>query len=425
MGNFAPMKKKALLIAVLVLPALHFSASAKSVDTTLVTHTNSRGYADEPGFFQKANRDLSDPRFMFHDAEHNLDLGIGGTVQAGFLVNVGGLPDYNFKPGMISVPTERSLGFAGDVSDSELYAKARATVLGRKVIAFLSIGGNSDNSISIKKAYVSVGGLSIGMIPSFVNDLEYGVMTRMCINTQCSVTQPLIGYTYRAGKGLELAAAIENPVFKAGSYNIPFVLDEYQPVPDFSFHAKLRWSRGHIQLGGVYRALGYWATDEYTTTTSQGEECTSPGYALSLSGNFKVTGDIKIAWSAMQGLGASRYINFFKGLPVDVGLADFTIKGYPVLKSLPMMSASLSGQYNLRENLSFSLITGYGQIWQRKNVTGVSDTRNVFFASVNCFWYPTDFVLAGVECLTGMRSTYPDGNSGWASRLSILFAYQF
>lgn len=39
-----------------------------------------REYVEEVGFYQKANRDLGDPRFMFSDSKGNVDFGINAIL---------------------------------------------------------------------------------------------------------------------------------------------------------------------------------------------------------------------------------------------------------------------------------------------------------------------------------------------------------
>ena len=428
------MKKSFFLILACVC-VLTAQARVKR-DTTSV---DIREYTNEPGYFQKANRDLNDPRFMFHDDKTNFDFGVGGTVEAACYYGFNGaLPSSAFTPDVIAVPTDRSNMFGTKIGGSELHAKARVYWKNHKVTGYIKFGGDSNNKIELKEAYISFDGFSIGKIPSFFTDLEFGVMGRMTVSTQSDVSQPLVGYTYRHKKGWEVAVAIERANLRMEDYSIDNVNWSYQTMPDITAHVKYRWDKGHVQLGGVLRRMTYCAYDSIWAKSldrpilaSDGKNMHVWGYGVSLSGNYKPTKGLTLSAIVNGGKGIAKYTDYCSDLNLDLGYSNKEDGNYQVMEALPLASAAFSAQYEWQKKFSTAVQFGYARCFQKETTPYVDAFKSCTFASANVFYYIKDWAFIGLEYLYGKRTEYADPkvpkprHYGHSNRVVLVGAFMF
>jgi len=403
-----------------------------------------RVYTDELGFFQKAERELNDPRFMFHDDKIDMDLGIGGTVGVkGTYTFAGSLYADGFKPAMINIPSY-SNSFMVSPQSCELHVKARAKLFGHKIIAFVKFKGASTNgfSVSMDQAYISFDGFSAGLVPSFFNDLESGVRTDAVSNPQSDVTNPLIGYTYKKNNWEAAISAEKAYVSMDDAFSKLGVYSNYQPMPDFVLHGKRRWEKGHVQLGAVFRNLTYLKTPqkEHPAVDTKGNGHIF-GWGLSLSGNYVPFKALKLSCALVGGQGISKYIDIFEPTGMDIAVTnvkDVKETGEQVytMKAVPMISASVMAQYWWMENLSSSFVLQYGHCFQNSFITDVDDLdKNLALALANIYWYMSDFAYVGLQYSFGFRnvnaifpeyegSPMPSNKSG-AHRISAVLKFMF
>lgn len=420
--------KKLLVFAAMLL--LSLPAAGKLTVRDTIDH---RIYTRELGFYQKAERELSDPRFMLHDDANDVDFGIGGTVgaQASYTVH-GALASYKFSPAKIDVPTYSSNAFMANPFNCELHAKVRAKLFGHKIISFIKIKTDDDLKISLGQAYISFDGFSIGIIPSFFSDLEAGVKSGGTVVPQPDKSQPLIGYTFR-WKQFEAALSLEKAAFQLDAYKIKGVASNFQPMPDIAGHFKHYWDKGHVQLGVVVRNLSYWARDEETAQTgADGINAYTLGIGGSLSGNFKLSDRLKFSYVLAGGKGIARYLDIFSPLNIEVGLTNrVTSEGYAILDAQPIFNSSLMAQFWWTDFLSSSVILQYAHAFDMPGFTPSDSARNICFATANLFWYLNDSAYAGIEYMFGSRSEYanlskcPSKPFGLAHRFALVLAYQF
>ena len=396
------------------------------------TNVDIREYKEETGYFQKANRDLNDPRFMFHDTKYNIDFGIGGTIEAAAFYGFNGaIPGDVFTPADISVPTDRSNLFGMKVSGSELHTKARKKWKNHSLVGFLKIGFDANNKAELKQAYVSFDGFSVGKIPTFFIDLEFGVMSRLAVSTQADVAQPLFGYTYRHKKGWEVAAALELASLKMDKYSIENVGSSYQAMPDFTAHVKYRWDKGHVQLGGVVRRMTYWAKDDKTLYDAAGKNKSVMGYGACLSGNYKPVKDLTLSAIFTGGRGIAKYMDYCASLPLDLGLSSEMDGTYKVMKSIPLSSAAFSAQYEWNKKFSAAAQVGYARCFQKDGITHSDPFKSCIFTSLNFFYYIKDWAFIGAEYLFGQRNDYGEISEakpelkGRANRIILVGAFMF
>lgn len=394
--------------------------------------TNIRKYVDEIGFYQKANRDLSDPRFMFSDEKGKIDFGIGGmakiTTFYGFSGEVG---DMQFKPAAIAIPTDLAGRYSMSMNGTEVHFKVRSELRGHKLGAFVKIKSNHDKEIELDQAYISIDNFSIGIIPSFLMDLEVGVMTSgNGLGSQVDISNPLIGYTFRPNKNLSIAAAIEWPDLVLDHYQGIGIKTCYQPVPDFTGHIKYSWKKAHVQLGTVLRDLTYESLDatNYQYPNYATHILHEFGYGLSLTGNYKPSDKLKLSWEFTGGHGYARYLANLADQNLDLGIYTILGSPYPTLATIPASSDQIAVQYNFAKNFTSSAIFGYSFSGKRARVTRADNFCESYSAIANLFWNMDDYSYIGLEYLFGTRKIYTDIDEpdfGRAHRIVFVMAYCF
>jgi len=403
------------------------SAEGKIVDTTIHNKTDIREYKDELGYFQKANRDIGDPRFMFADEAGKYEFGIGGKLTISEFVGFNGsMNDANLKffSTNIAIPTDYTTRFATKAACSVNF-KARAKVGKYKVLAFLQLNGHSAKDVSINQAYVSLGGFSFGMIPSFFMDLEVGPMVSS-LGPDCpvDVNHTLLGYTHRFKNGLQLALAMENADLDLSNYEGNYMLrSNFQPMPDIVGHIKYRWSKGHVQFGMLYRNLTYWAVDKDTKYSYQGWNGHAPGFGVSLSTNIKPTERLKLSGQFVYGTGIAYYLPNLKGLGVDLGVSDKMHGKYNMMKPVPVFDGLVALQYNWSKNWSSSFLAGYSKVFEAEGVQTISTFDKSHYFIGNLFYYIGDFAYTGVEYIYGNKSLYSEEPVHPLERTNIDYLY--
>lgn len=425
----------AITLALLAVP----SAQAKLRDSTVRHKSDIRNYQEELGYFQKANRDLGDPRFMFADDNGRYEFGVGGKITISEFIGFNGEMndwDLKFLSSNIAVPTDYTKSFATKAACS-INFKARAKVGKYKMIAFLQLTGHSAKDISINQAYISLGGFSFGMIPSFFMDLEVGPMTTgLGPDSPVDINHTLFGYTHKFKNGITVAAAMENASLDLDYYTKDrLIMSNFQPMPDLVGHIKYKWNKGHVQLGLLYRYLTYWSIESETSHNYEGWSGHTPGYGISLSANFKPTSRLKLSGQFVYGKGISTYLPNLCDLNIDVGISDQKHGIYNTVKGIPVYDGLIAVQYNWNDNWSTSLLGGLSHRFDAKGVESFSSFRTSHYVIGNVFYYLKDFAYAGLEYIYGdkyielnpnlLGQQVIDFKHGHANRIALSLVFLF
>ena len=421
------MKTKSILLALALLaPSQMFGEVKHNADACIFK------YQEEIGYFQKANRDLGDPRFMFYDSDSKMSFGIGGTVKASALYGFrGGTNQATFHPSDIYIPTDPSHIFLSDASASEIHAKMRSEWRGHKIVAYLKLGANTDNTIKLDQAYISVGGFSLGLIPSFFMDLESGVMTAgYCPGSAVDKSHTLFGYTTRLGKSWILAAAAEKAELNLDDFGkAKGVRTESQPMPDLTGRVKYRWKNGHVQLAGVARNLTYWAVDEAEIYTAGGTDRHCFGYGIAFSGNWKPGEKLKFSWNLIHGRGIASYLPDYSSHNMDLALKNETLDDLALMSTVPIYSGMIAAQYDWSKHFGSSVQLSASTCRNENGANHLDPTSKIFSGLVNLFWYPNDLSYIGIEYQGGIKNISPtpgiDATKGDAHRFVATLAVFF
>ncbi len=159
--------------------------------------------------------------------------------------------------------------------------------------------------------------------------------------------QAQVRYTQPLGARQSLAFAIERPLTQA-----PQTAEggsAYSPAPDVIARYRLIGARGHLQLGGLARALGYRVEARNATTL---------GIGANASGAWKATErDLLIGYVA-YGAGIARYIDNLAGMDADLDRDD---RGTDVA-ALPALGTYAAITHQWPKRFRSTAVVGYSQI---------------------------------------------------------------
>lgn len=426
------MNKRYFLFAtalLLLLPSVPVLGRVHVRDSSS-TRNDIREYTEEIGFFQKANRDIGDPRFMFADEGGNYDFGVGGKVSiSGYFGFSGAAEDVKFNPSCIAVPTDNTYSFGTKAFGSYVHFKARAKLGKEKMIAYFRIGGSVGDGISIKQAYISYHGFSVGKIPSYFMDIRVGSMTTgIGPDTPVDNTHTLFGYIRRFNPHWSAAIALEKAEFDLDQYDYADeIRTDYQPMPDIAGHVKYKWDKGHVQVGYLYRRLSYWSIKEKPKTDAEGWSGRMNGFGVSVSGNYNPSDKLKFSIQYVTGVGIADYVSNLADLHINAGLYE-KVNDYRTMKTIPVSDGFISAQYNWSKDWSATLMTGYSRQMGRKEVQSYNSLKYSAYALGNVFYYMKDFGYAGLEYIYAHKKIgYPGAGSisGNASRIVFVVSFVF
>ena len=218
--------------------------------------------------------------------------------------------------------------------------------------------------------------------------------------------QPQIRYSHPLAKGQSLALGIEKATVQAPQ--ITSTGSAFTPAPDFVLRYRLDRPSGHMQLGSLYRVLGY----RIETANRK-----NFGYAVNASGALKVLGRDKVSGYIMTGRGAARYVDSISGSNADLDLDD---SGNDV-EALPVFATYLAYTHPWPHRLRSTMVFGYASI-ENTAAQAASAYRDGYYASGNLLFNAFGSLNLGVEYLYGSHQQ-KDGGKGTASRVQFAAKY--
>jgi hypothetical protein len=201
-----------------------------------------------------------------------------------------------------------------------------------------------------------------------------------------------------------------------------------QRVPDFATHLRLEGERGHLQLGGLLRTLGYEANaGEVIQQTGGGISgnivlhpwaillCTDPVREENPSGLTRSRLLLQGTW----GSGISRYVNDLAGQGLDGQVNPVT--GEFELVEATAWNASYEHWFNKSWLSNFT----YAHVDVDNNAGQPGTTYDsAEYLAASLWWIPVPRLSLGVEYITGERENF-DGTSARADRVHGLAQYNF
>jgi hypothetical protein len=384
-----------------------------------------RYYNPEKGFFQKAGFDKGNPRFMMENEDGSFKFGVGGFVNVLSQFGFGGIDDIDFITSQIKIPTNRDAKFIM----SPYMTRFNFKVVGqdakkRNVVAFIEAGYNGAN-ITLRHAYVSYAGFTIGQTWSAFMDLEADLtlIDGEGPNNQVGARSPMIRYSHDWGKwGFSMAAEIGNHLFEFAEQRHGF-FPQNQTVPNIPMHIKYKDNWGYVQLGAVFKTMNYGDTVANKTIYV-------PGSGVSLSGGVDVWKHGRAYYQVIAGKGIGNYINDLSAFNYDL-IPVLDNHGHATMTTLEMYGGYLGLQHYWTSKLSSNAV--YGTTYM-KPPTLPSRPREEFiygnlyhsahYFAANLLWDFIPFGRVGIEYLFGQKVNLKR-ESGTDHRINLSVKYNF
>jgi len=384
-------------------------------------------YNPEQGYFQKANTDKGDPRFMVANEDQTFKFGIGGFVKVVMFTDFNGsIPDNDFITSLIPIPTHHYGQFRIFASHSRLNVKVVGKVKNHTIVSFIE--GNfagTNNAFKLRHAYVSLFGLTVGQTWSTFMDLQAGPPTidGEGPNNQIAVRHPMIRYTYYYKDLFNVAVAAEfSEILMEDFPNEPFkVYNQPQRIPDFVTHFKYQGNFGHVQLGAVFRIMNY------GDSTLTKKSVFVPGGGLSLSGTFNLWKKATLYYQFDGGKGIASYIQDLSVFNLDL-LPTFLQA--PKMNTAWMYGGYLGLQQYWTKRLHSNVIYGITRLSTPIDDSGYFEEylpwyyKSGQYLAINTIWNFYDFASAGIELVWGERMNL-NREKGHAHRINFLLQYDF
>jgi hypothetical protein len=226
-------------------------------------------------------------------------------------------------------------------------------------------------------------------------------------------------------EGLYWATSIERPFSDITTNGLG---TSFQDTPDFATHLRYEAERGHLQVAGLFRKIGFRPTvgddiDE-TATGISGSMVVHPWAVV--MGTNPVREDnpsgltrSRILLMGAWGPGVGRYINDQAGQGLD-GQVD-PVTGAFDLVDATGWNASYEHWFSERWLANFT----YATVDPENNVNQPATTYDeAEYQAASIWWIPVPRLSFGIEYIWGTRQNL-DGQDGTAKRLHAMAQYNF
>jgi hypothetical protein len=307
------------------------------------------------------------------------------------------------------------------VRQSRLGAYATAPVGGDELhtaLEFDYFGVGKDEgqtTIRLRHAYGEWGSLLAGQTNSvfmdgdiFPNMIEYWGPAGMVL-----YRQPQLRFSPIRGAST-LAFALERPGTVIDPGALPGTFESHSPLPDLTAHYRFSLSRGHVQLAGIARDLGYRSTGAAEARKGNvlgwGLHASSVA-TLPLGGASSAT----LRLSAVYGHGIANYMN--DGGTDIAPTSGGGFEAQPLLGTVGFVDLALGPLLGASVGYSFT---------QVQNTSGQAPTafHRGDYASATLTCTPRANVLTGVSYTWGHRTNF-DGATGTDQRAQLTVKYSF
>jgi hypothetical protein len=275
--------------------------------------------------------------------------------------------------------------------------------------------GNNGGGLRLRHAYIRIKNLRIGRTwSSFTDEESWANITDFDgPATGVWVLHTQIGYFIRPSSSTDILISVESPVSDYNRYlSLDSTLQDASPsVPDLHSHFEKRWSKGHVQIAGVYRFIEY--------RDALNKKAYIPGYGFNIAASQIVGEREKIIGQFLLGKGISRYMVSLGGSGWDAAPDS---NGN--LIALPVWGGYLSYQhYWGQSDFSTTGIAGYAVVDNPKN-NPTEHLFNGFYSSINLYWQPVGPLNFGIEGIYGTNTDEFD-DFGDNTRMVLVFEYAF
>jgi hypothetical protein len=287
--------------------------------------------------------------------------------------------------------------------------------------------GGGGNPFRLRHAFFDVGWFRFGQQNSvFMDGTNWpSLVDFQGPNSWVNQRQPSARMTVPIAERLFWAASMERPFSNIATNGLG---DQVQDVPDFATHVRFEADRGHLQVSGLVRSIGFEPTGgDVTRQTGSGISGSAVFHPWALLlGTDPVHEEYpsgltrsRILLMATWGTGIARYVNDLAGQSLD-GQVDPLTGDFD---TVPVTAWNASYEHWFNE--SWLANATYAQVGTSSNPNqpaGTYDSGQYF--AVSFWWIPVTRLSFGIEYLWGERENV-DGQSAQANRIHGLFQYNF
>ena len=285
----------------------------------------------------------------------------------------------------------------------------------RSIRFFLEVDffGSNSTTPRLRHAYAQGKNLLVGQTFSLFMDPDAGPDTLdfQGPNSQVSIRNPQMRYTFKLAKSTTFSMAVEKPTSDVAFETPDFTALPNSPSPDGTFQLRHEMKSGHVELSALLRDIAASMPDGRTDSVF--------GWGFNLAGLYKVGKD-NLVYQGVYGDGIERYINDTSGLGIDAAVKSVQD---PVLEAVPVGGFYGGYQHIWCDKLRSSVVYGFLQAQNTAAQVG-SQFHRTEYNAVNLIWSPFAQVTLGTEFLYGWRVN-KDNSTGNAPRIQISAKYNF
>lgn len=287
--------------------------------------------------------------------------------------------------------------------------------------------GGGGNPFRLRHAFFDVGWFRFGQQNSvFMDGTNWpSLVDFQGPNSWTNQRQPLARVTVPISESFYWASSLERPFSNIATNGLG---EGVQDVPDFATHLRIERDRGHVQVAGLLRSIGYEPTGGETTHET----------GAGMSGNFVChpwailmgTNPVRdenpsgltrsrLLMQCTWGRGVARYINDLAGQELDGQVNPVTGE----FNTVRVYGWNASYEHWFNEHWLTNAT--YSQVHASSNPDQPGSTYNAGrYLAYSIWWIPVTRLSFGVECLWGSRKDV-SGDLAEATRVNALFQYNF
>ncbi|MBR4882948.1 MAG: porin, partial [Bacteroidales bacterium] len=303
-------------------------------------------------------------------------------------------------------------------------------------------GNNANYGFSLKSAYLTYKGFTLGFKPSLFTDGAACAPTvdQQGPNAMTFLFNTVLNYQYAFNNHWKVGIGLEMPVVNATYNNYSYQVN--QRVPDIPFYGQFSYKEGTawIRLSGLIRNM-------YYRNVSEGSTEDVFGYGIKLSGSTPLGRKVKLYYQTVYGKGLGSYIQDLQGLGLDMVPAGYGTSGTSgtsgfggldnslklgTLESVEALGSYTGLMWQISPKFYTSATFSEVECFYPKAAAGTvtkkmqpdsTYKRSKYFVA-NLFYNITPSVQAGLEYLWGSREN-TDGTTHHDTRLQTAVRVNF
>ena len=277
-------------------------------------------------------------------------------------------------------------------------------------------GNNANYGFSLKSAYLTYKGFTLGFKPSLFTDGAACAPTvdQQGPNAMTFVFNTVLNYQYAFNSHWKVGAGLEMPVVNA-TYN-EYSYQVNQRIPDLPFYGQFSYKYGTawIRLSGLIRNMYY--RDDIDGSTED-----VLGYGVKLSGTTPIGRQLKLFYQTVYGKGLGSYIQDLQGLGLDMAPKDTVQSGS--LESVEALGSYTGLMWQISPKFCTSATFSEVECFLPNSVVSSTYKRGIYVVA-NVFYNITPSVQAGMEYLWGSRENV-NGETRHNTRLQTAVRVNF